>query len=174
MPVLLEAAATLAVGAALVLLLTASLVSSAKLHAAASAMADQVFRERQLEHLAERAAATAGTGPLHPAAIGSASATAVVFQADLDGNGAVDATSSETTALEVANSAGTSKVRIRLGRQTMTVLESTEGAAALVLRDRSGLAAGASNARLVELNLPARASPAGCPLLVALPARVLP
>ena len=85
------------------------------------------------------------------AAVSSVSADSVVFGSDHDGDGVVDTTSSETTALEVRHMSGDARVRLRFGRQTMTVMEVADSEAMLAVSDRGGTAADASAAALVEL-----------------------
>jgi hypothetical protein len=77
----------------------------------------------------------------------------VVFASDRDGNRAVDVSSSETTALEVRQSSGDARVRVRFGKQTMTVVEVADSVASLDVVDRHGAMASASTATLVELRI---------------------
>jgi hypothetical protein len=176
MPSLLEAAASLAISAAVLVLMTASLAGAARVHAACIELGDELFRVRQLEHLVDRAASLAGAGPTHPWPVSSLTADTVVFASDQDGNGTVDATSSETTALEVRQSGSQARVRIRLGRQTMTVLEVDDSDASLHACDSRGRSAAASTTSLVELAIAARDDGSGSirRLLFAVPARRAP
>lgn len=150
---LLEAAAALGVSAAVTVLMTTSLTGAVRVHAACLAVGDELFKARQLEHLVDRATLAAGSGPARPGAVSSISADTVVFASDHDGNGSIDTTSSETTALEVRQSGSQARVRVRLGRQTMTVLEVDDSESSLVVRDRHGGFANAATASLVELKI---------------------
>ena len=65
---------------------------------------------------------------------------------------------------------------MRLGKQTMTVLEADDTEATLVCLDRDGLEAGAATSSLVELSLTPRDRSAAAPsrrLIFALPARMV-
>lgn len=178
MPSLVETCASAAVGGAVLALVTASMASGARTASAASQLTAELFRARQLEHLVDRAVLAAGAGPSHPAAVTSLSSGSVALAADLDGSGGVDATTSETTALEVVQDGGTAKIRVRLGRQTMTVLEAEDSDATLGALDRHGRDADAATACVVELAITARDPPPGEDaarrVLFAIPARVLP
>jgi hypothetical protein len=156
---LLEAAAALAISGMVMLMMTGELVASARLHEACLQLTDRLFTERQLEQLVDRAVLAAGNGPAHPAPISSLSSDTVVFAADQNGDGSVDSTSSETTALEVRPNGREARVRVRLGRQTMTVLTAADTEAMLSAVDRYGRAASATTATLVELALAPRGSP---------------
>src|SRR5262245_33684342 len=89
------------------------------------------FQQRQIEHLAARAALAAGAGPGMPAPVSSLTADTVVLASDHDGNRSIDTSSSETTALEVRQSSGDARVRLRFGKQTMTVVEVKDSVAHL-------------------------------------------
>jgi type II secretory pathway component PulJ len=175
---LLEAAAALGISAAVTALLTASLSGAVRVHTACVALTDDLFEVRQLEHLVDRSALAAGAGPMRPAAISSLSSDTVVFASDSNGNGSVDATSSETTALEVRQIGAQARVRVRLGRQTMTVLEADESDASLVAVDKRGLPASSTTASLVELAISPHAQPEEDTrirrMLFSLPAQSLP
>lgn len=175
-PSLVEAAASAAVGGAVLALVTAAMASAARIDAEASRLAEEVFRARQLEHLVDRAVLTAGSGPKRPAPLSSLSPSSAVFTGDLDGNGTVDASSSETTALEVFQDGSMARLRVRLGRQPMTVLDAESSDARLLAFDASGRAAGAATASLVELVVAPRdeGGDGGMPLRFAIPARFLP
>jgi hypothetical protein len=148
---LLEAVASLGISGAVVALMSASMTSAVRVQNACIELGDQLFERRQLEHLVDRAVLSAGAGPSLPAAVSSVSADSVVFASDHDGDGVVDTTSSETTALEVRQSSGDARVRLRFGRQTMTVMEVTDSEATLGVSDRGGSAADATAGTLVEL-----------------------
>lgn len=153
---LLEATAAMAISGALLSLVTGSMTATARLQRECVRLTDELFQARQLEHLVDRAALAAGSGPNRPAAVSSVEVDAVGFASDHDGDGVVDATSSETTTLEVRQEGATARVRIRLGRQTMTVLEAARHDASLVVLDRRGAPADAASASLVELRLAPR------------------
>lgn len=178
MPSLVETCASAAVGGAVLALVTASMASGVRTASAASQLTAELFRVRQLEHLVDRAALTAGAGPSHPVAVTFLSSGSVAFAADLDGSGDVDATTSETTTLEVVQDGRTAKIRVRLGRQTMTVLEAQDSDATLSALDHRGRTADAATASVVELAITARDPSPGADaarlLRFAIPARVLP
>lgn len=172
---LLESCAALALSGSMLVLTTAGISAAARLNAACLALTAEMFAERQLEHLVDGAVLAAGGGPLKPAAIASVDEANVVFAADHDGNGSVEASGSETSALEIRHSGRRARVRVRLGRQTMTVLEADDTEATLVCLDRDGLEAGAATSSLVELSLAPRDRSAALPsrqMIFALPARM--
>lgn len=150
---LLEAATSLALTGAILSLLSASIVASARVDAAAAGLADRLFQQRQLEHLFDRATTAAGAGPTHPPAVSSVGNEAVVLLSDQDGDGSVNASSSETTTLEVRQIGAEARVRLKLGGQTMTVLAVPRAEATLEARDVAGQAADAASATLVELGV---------------------
>lgn len=158
---LLEAAAALGVSGAVTVLMTVSLISAVRVHDACIAVGEELFEARQLEHLFDRATLAAGAGPTHPAPVSSIGSDTVVLASDHDGNGWVDATSSETTALEVRQSGAQARVRLRLGRQTMTVLDAEESDSSLVVFDRHGAVADSTTAALIELSIARREENAG-------------
>jgi hypothetical protein len=127
----------------------------------------QLFAERQVEHLLDTAAARAGSGPSGPPAIANASASKVVFFADLDGNGSVDTSSSEKTEIEVRSpTASTRSLFHRLGNQGMTVEDRLPATATIAYVGPGGLAASAADA--TGILLPRRR----VALSVAIPARL--
>jgi hypothetical protein len=99
------------------------------------------FAERQVESLVDVATARAGAGPGSPPALASASATSVVLQSDLDGNGVAETTSAERTELELRASSGTRVLFYRIGGQSMRVEEKLPGASAFVLLTMNGATA---------------------------------
>jgi len=153
MATLVEAAAAVSVAGAILLLVTTALAASARIDALCASVGAELVTDRQLEQLLDRASLASGAGPAHPPAISSLSADTVVFGSDQNGDGVVDTTSSETTALEVRMGSGTTSVRVRLGRQTMTVLDAGDDVASVAGLDRYGNATAAASARLVELTL---------------------
>ena len=175
---LLETAAALTVSGTVMILMTTSLAGAVRVHAACVTLGDELFQARQLEHLVDRTTIAAGAGPTHPEPVSSLSGDTVVFASDHDGNGSVDTTSSETTALEVRQSGAEARVRLRLGRQTMTVLTADDSDASLAVLDRRGLVAVSTTATLVELSILERGQPAGGPrirrMLFSLPTRRAP
>jgi hypothetical protein len=150
---LLEAVASLAISGTVVALVSASMSSAVRVQHACIELAGELFERRQLEHLVDRAVLAAGAGPGLPSAVASATSDTVVFSSDHDGDGTVDTQSSETTALEVRQSSGDARVRIRFGRQTMTVLEAEDSEVTLEVLDRRGAATGAEGAALVDLSI---------------------
>ncbi len=153
---LLEATAAITIAGALLSLVTGSMTASARLHRECARLADELFQARQLEHLADRAVLAAGNGPNRPAPVASVTGDAVAFAADHDGDGVVAATNSETTTLEIRQDGTTARVRLRLGRQTMTVLEAARQDAGLLALDRRGAPAADATTTLVELTLAPR------------------
>ena len=170
---LLEAAAAIAIAASVLATMVASLASAARLEGACLQLGDELFERRQLEHLVDRAALAAGAGPQHPAAVSSIGSDTVVFGSDQNGDGKVDTTSSETTALEVRQVGSSARVRVKFGRQTMTVLEESPATTSLRAVDRSGRLATAASATLIELAINASDTTEAVPrrLLFAVPAR---
>lgn len=173
---LLETVAALGLSALVMAMVVASLAAGARLQAACILLGDELFETRQLEHLVDRATQGAGSGPGHPAPLSSLTGDTVVFAADTNGDKKVDTTSAETTALEVRQSGSTALVRIRLGRQTMTVLDTEDSVATLAFVDRRGRTADAATASLVELAITPKtaASAATRRLLFSVPARTWP
>lgn len=176
MPSLVETAASAAVGGAVLALAAAAMGSAARLDAEAARLADDLFRTRQLEHLVDRASLPAGSGPASPSALSGLADTSAVFTADLDGSGAVDPTTAETTAVEVSQDGSTARLRVKLGRQTMTVLEAAHSDARISGLDAAGHAASAATASLVEVEIVPRDRSDGSPRILrfAIPARFLP
>lgn len=178
MPSLLEAAASVGISAAVMMLVVASLAAAARIDALSATVTGEVYAARQLEQLVDRASLLSGYGPSRPAAVSSVSSDTVVFGSDPNGDGIVDATSSETTALEVRRASGHTSVRVRLGRQTMTVLDADDDTATLTALDGAGRPASATTARLIDLELTSPSDPAADSgsrhMLFSLPARTIP
>lgn len=151
MPGLLEAAVSTALSAATMAMVAASLAATVRVDAGALALGDELLQRRQLEQLVERASGLAGTGPGLPPPVAGADDENMVFAADLDGSGRVDGSSAETTALEVRRDGSTSRVRVRMGRQAMTVLVLDDTDAAIEASDAWGRAAGAADATMGQL-----------------------
>lgn len=156
MPGLLEAAAAVGISAIVVAMVTGSLTSAVRVQTACMELGNEMFEARQLEHLVDRAVLAAGAGPGHPAAIASLSNDTITFASDQNGDGRVDTSSSETTALEVRQIGNQGRVRVRLGRQTMTVLEADDATATISAVDRSGRRADAATATVIDLLIAAR------------------
>jgi hypothetical protein len=152
---LLEAAAAVGLSGTVLMLATASLTAMARIQNETAALASEMFVARQLEQLIDRAALLAGGGPGHPAAVSAISSEGVVFLSDQNGDGAVDATSAETTAVEARRIDGDARVRIRLGRQTMTVLDAAGSDTSMIGVDPWGTAAGAATATCIDLTVAA-------------------
>jgi hypothetical protein len=174
---LLEAAAAVGISASVLLLMTTSLSSAVRIQALSSEVTGELFAERQLEQLVDRAASLAGNGPARPSAIVSLSDDTVVFASDGNGDGIVDPTSSETTALETRRANGNTVVRLRLGRQTMQVLDAGDDDVTIVAFDADGGIATAATATLFALER-SRGDPFApdppARLLFSLPARTMP
>lgn len=171
---LLEATVSTALSAATLAMVTASLAGAVRLDAAALALGDELLQRRQLEQLVDRAAAGAGAGPALPAAVSFVNDRNIVLAADLDGNGAVDAASSETTAVESRRSGSAVRVRVRYGRQAMTVLEVGDADVVVEALDAWGRPAGAEAATLARFTTVPRESGASARSLpFAVLARVL-
>ena len=167
---LLEAVASLGISGAVIALMSASMTSAVRIQTACIALGDELFERRPLEHRVDRAVLAAGSGPSLPAAVSSVSSDTVVFASDHDGDGTVDPTSSETTALEVRQSSGDTRVRLRFGRQTMTVLDVPDSESTLAVLDSGGSPASASTAALVEVAItPDAAEAAPSRMLFSLP-----
>ena len=175
---LLEAAAAVGISGTVMVLVTTSLAGAARIQSLAATVANDLFAARQLEQLVDRASLMSGYGPAHSAAVSSVSADTVVFGSDANGDGLVDSTSSETTALEIRPASGRTSVRVRLGRQTMTVLDAGDGMATLFVYDVTGRPASAGTARLVDLEVtasqPLLESDGAKHMLFSLPARTMP
>jgi hypothetical protein len=150
---MLEVAASLAVTGATLASTLAMLGGAARVTAAAAELTGELFVERQLEHLVDRSALAAGAGPSLPWPIAAADPDRVVFQSDLDGNRIVETSGSETSALELSASGNDLRLRLRIGRQTMTVMERARTGGRLSLLDRRGNAAGPAAGTLVQLEL---------------------
>ncbi|HEY2776042.1 MAG TPA: hypothetical protein VGK20_18520 [Candidatus Binatia bacterium] len=176
MPGVLEAVASIGIAGALLALVSASLVGQARIQGRCDLLAADLFTDRQLEQLIDHATVLAGAGPKKPAPLSSLDAADVVFASDQNGDGSVSSSGAETTALEVRQSGSQAQVRIRLGKQTMTVVNADGSDALLSAFDSRGSAATPSTASWVELDVRPRTGTDGRArtLLFALPARVLP
>lgn len=148
---LLETTAGLAIAATLLATLLAAMLQAARIGAQAEELCEAVFARRQFESLVDRAALAAGSGPAHPLALQDLATGQAVFAADLDGDGTVSDTGSETTAVEVVNESSRTRLRHRLGRQTMTVLEFEDSTAGVVAYDRAGSSTWSLDASLLEV-----------------------
>jgi hypothetical protein len=137
---LLEAVAALALhGVVLASLLTGT-TTLALLGREAWVVHAELFAERQVEHLIDTAAARAGSGPA-TLPVAEASAETIVLHADLDGDGAIDETSSERSAFELRPAAGradSSTLLYRIGRQGMKIEEGLAGTSTIRLLSRDG------------------------------------
>ncbi len=174
---LLEAAAAVGISGTVMVLVTTSLAGAARIQSLGATVANELFAERQLEQLVDRASLQSGYGPAHPAAVSSVSADTVVFGSDSNGDSLVDPTSSETTALEVRRTSGRTSVRVRLGRQTMSVLDAGDSTATLSAFDRSSHAATAAAASLIDLVITSPQSALDNDakhMLFSVPARTMP
>ena len=178
MPSLLEAAASVGISAAVMMLVTTSLAGAARIDALCATVTNALFATRQLEQLVDRASLLSGSGPAHPEAVSSVSADTVVFGSDQNGDGVVDTASSETTALEIRRASGHTSIRLRFGRQTMTVLDADDDTVVLQAVDAAGRTASAASALLIDLGVTSTAdAPAAGGsrhMLFSLPARAFP
>lgn len=134
---LLEAMAALAVALTVLGTLAGSLAASGAASISAWRLAYRLAETRQIEHLLETTLARASAAGGRVTACG---ADQVVFEADLDGNGTVDVDSSERTAFVLSNrSGGRRALSQRLGRQSITVVDTLSGTARMNCFDRSGV-----------------------------------
>jgi len=150
---LLETTAALSISATLLASTLAALQQAARIGAQTEELGARLFAERQFEALIDRAALSAGSGPSRPAALGDVTSDKAVFRADLDGNGSVSQSGSETSAVEVLNEGSRVRLRHRLGNQTMTVVEFDGAVGAVAAYDRLGSPTLASTASLVEVSV---------------------
>lgn len=135
---LLEAAASLAITTIVLATLTASLGATAVTSLAAWSAVHEALEERHREHLLEatfrRARETGGT-------VAACSTTEITLDADLDGNGSIDASSAERTAFVIAaRSGGKRALSQRIGGQSMTLTDTLSASAEIVCRDAFGVA----------------------------------
>ena len=133
---LLEAMAALAVALTVLGTLAGSLAASGAASISAWRLAYRLAETRQVEHLLEttlaRASAAGGR-------VTSCGADELVFEADLDGNGTVDTDSSERTAFVLSNRSGARRaLSQRLGRQSITVVDTLAAGARMSCLDLSG------------------------------------
>lgn len=150
---LLETTAGLAIAASLLASTLGAMQQAARIGAQADDLCDSLFAERQFEALIDRAALAAGSGPAHPAALREVASDKAVFRADLDGDGAVSESGSETTALEVSSDTSRTRLRHRLGHQAMTVLEFARASANVTAYDLFGNPTVAPSASLLEVSV---------------------
>lgn len=150
---LLETTAGLAISAAVLASTLAAMQHAARIGAQADDLCQSLFAERQFEWLLDRAAATAGSGPARPVALRDLATDKAVFRADLDGDGNVSESGSETTAVEIVGDASGVRLRHRLGHQTMTVLEFERSSAVITAYDSFGVPTTAPTASLIEVTV---------------------
>lgn len=168
-----EAVVALALTGSIAAVAVANLAATVRLGAAAGALARDTLALRQLEDLVDRAGARAGAGPSPRPPVASATPESVVLVADLDGDGRVDDGSAETTALEIRRDRTSASLRLRLGRQTMTMVAYERASLSLDVLDRRGERTRAEWAALISLAI--EAPPRGSRrLLFALPAASVP
>jgi len=147
---LVEAMAALTISLTVLGTLSAALAASGVASVSAWRLAYGLAETRQIEHLLEttlaRASAAAGR-------VTSCTADEVVFEADLDGDGTVDTTSSERTAFVISTrSGGQRALSQRLGRQSITLVDTLGSTAHVRCFDRSGIeTADPLAVRLVEV-----------------------
>jgi len=155
---LLEAITSLALQS----LVLASLLATLGLHVVlfedAHALLAEAYDARQAEQLLDTAVGAAGTGYGPPAPIAQASPTAVVLDADLDGDGAIDDRGAERTTLEIRDDSGDrSRLLHWLGRQAVTISADLPADARLELLGPSGAAA-VSLAEITAVSVPIAAT----------------
>jgi len=133
---LLESAAALAVSTIVLATLTATLGVSAVASRATWGLAQGMADQRHVEHLLDAAfARTLAAG----GRVLECTASTVVLEADLDGDGLVDPNSSEHTGFSiVARTAGLRALTQQLGRQSMTLSDSLPADATLGCLDTLG------------------------------------
>lgn len=147
---LVESAAALAVSTIVLATLTATLGASAVASRATWGLTQGMADQRHVEHLLDAAfARTLSAG----GRVLECTAATVVLEADLDGDGSVDASSSEHTAFSVVvRTADRRALSQQLGRQSMTLNDTLAGNAGLRCLDAFGSpAADPSLVRVVEV-----------------------
>jgi hypothetical protein len=150
---LLEAVAAIGLQALLLASLVATLAVAATTgHSTWDLHAEAVAR-RQVEHLVLEAFARAGRGPSSPGPLALARADELVVVADLDGDGSIDARSTERTAFLIRRDAdGRPRLLHRIGRQSMTISTPLRtGATFAYLTARGARATSLDRIRLVEV-----------------------
>ncbi len=157
---LLETTCSLAIAAILLASILAAMQQAVRIEAQARDLCGRLFAVRQFETLIDRAAAAAGSGPTRPAALRDLASDRAVFRADLNGDGNVSDSGSESTAIEIVNDASRVRLRHRLGYQTMTVLEFERASADITAYDRFGASTLAPTASLLEVNVEPGSAPA--------------
>lgn len=155
---LVETSAGLAIAATLLATTLTAMQQAVRIGARAEDLCEKMFVQRQFESLIDHAALAAGSGPAHPPALQGLTDQQAVFGADLDGDGIVSESGSETTAVEIVNDASRTRLRHRLGRQTMTVLELDHASAGIVAYDRFGHPTMALTASLLAITVQTRAA----------------
>jgi hypothetical protein len=154
---LLEAAAALAVTTIVLATLTTALGASGVAAHQTWALAHRMAEERHVEHLLDAAfARTLAAG----GAVVECTLDTVTLEADLDGDGVVDTSSSERTAFSVVDrSSGNRALTQQLGRQSMTLNDVLPATAAIRCIDAFGaLAASPNLVRVVEVPITANAT----------------
>ena len=147
---LLESAAALAITTIVLATLTAALGASGVTSHGAWELAHRMAEERHVEHLLDAAfARTLAAG----GAVVECTDRTIALEADLDGNGTVDANSSELTAFTVVDRTGGRRALTQqLGRQSMTLNDTLPGDAQIRCVDASGASAtSAPLTRVVEV-----------------------
>lgn len=134
---LLEAMAALAVALTVLGTLSAALAASGNASVSAWRLAYAIAETRQIEHLLET---TLARGTAAAGRVTSCTADEVVFEADLDRNGSVDTSSSERTAFVLSSrSGGHRALSQRLGRQSITLVDTLASNARLRCFDAHGI-----------------------------------
>lgn len=147
---LLESAAALAMSAIVLATLTAALGASAVTSHGTWELAHRMAEERHVEHLLDAAfARTLAAG----GAVVECTDRRIALEADLDGNGAIDASSSERTAFSVVDRTTDRRALTQqLGQQSMTLNDTLPGTAAIRCLDTFGApTASAALVRVAEV-----------------------
>ena len=147
---LIEAVASISIAAVVFATLTGALGTTAVTSIAAWGLVHEMSEQRHIEHLLETTLArarAAGGGVVE------CTESDVVVEADLDANGAIDASSSERTAFSIVDrSGGVRALTQRLGGQSITVTDRLGAADVIGCRDAGGAPAASPDlVRVVEV-----------------------
>jgi len=135
---LLETVAALALEATVLIALTVTLTSMTTMASSLRDLRDAAMEDRRIEHLIDHAAGRAGSGPTSPIAVALAETSRVVFQADLNGDGLIDARTSERTEFVLRAEAGGQRLSHRIGRQSITLVRNLSSDRSIEFTDADG------------------------------------
>ncbi len=153
-PSLLETAAALALHAGVLATLVSGLGANVRLAHELWTIEAELFRERQVEHLLDRAVMQAGAGPSTPPPVARADGGEIVLHSDRDGDGHVNPRSAEVTSVYFKTSGAKARLVYKLGRQAMTVMEDLSSESRFVHMDAAGMPATlAAEVKLIELRI---------------------